>query len=115
MFEIGRLCVKLAGRDAGKKCVVVDEIDANYVVVDGETRRRKVNVAHLEPLAQVVDIKKGADTQAVAKALGIEIKATTPKQAGPKPTKGAKAASTPKKPAKASKSAKSEEPAKASK
>jgi large subunit ribosomal protein L14e len=84
-FEIGRVCVKLAGRDAGKKCVVVDVLDKGFVLIDGETRRRKVNSLHLEPLAQVVEISKGASTEACCKALGIEPRKSKPKKAGPKP------------------------------
>ena len=47
MIEIGRLCVKIAGRDAGKKCVVVDVVNDNTVLIDGETRRRNCNIKHL--------------------------------------------------------------------
>jgi len=72
IFEIGRLCVKLAGRDAGKTCVIVDVIDDNYVLIDGETRRRKCNVAHLEPLKKTVEIAKGATTPEVAAVLEKE-------------------------------------------
>lgn len=97
LYSVGRVCVKLAGRDAGKKCVVVEEIDTNFVLVDGETRRRKVNVRHLEPLEQTVDIKSGADTNAVAKAMGIEIKAKKSKKAAERPRKQRKVkAKTPK-------------------
>jgi len=82
-MEIGRICVKIAGRDAGKRCVIVDTVNDNQVLIDGETRRRKCNLKHLEPLAQTVEIKKGADHEAVKKALkalGIEIKDTKPKK-----------------------------------
>ena len=41
MIEVGRLCVKIAGRDAGKKCVITELIDEKLVMIDGETRRRK--------------------------------------------------------------------------
>jgi len=68
MIEIGRICLKIAGRDAGKKCVVVDILDSNFVLVDGETRRRKCNIAHLEPLDQTLDIKKGDDHAKVVAA-----------------------------------------------
>jgi len=68
MIEIGRLCVKLAGRDAGKTCVVVDIVDNNTVLIDGQTRRRKCNLLHLEPLKQTVKINKGASHDDVAKA-----------------------------------------------
>jgi large subunit ribosomal protein L14e len=69
VIEVGRLCVKLAGRDAGKECLIVDVIDANYVMIDGNTRRRKCNIDHLELLPKVAKIKKGAASADVAKAL----------------------------------------------
>lgn len=90
MFEIGRVCVKLAGRDAGKKCVIVDTIDDSYVMIDGMTRRRKCNVKHLEPLAEVMKIRKGASHEAVVeefKSLGAEIKETKKKERKEKPKK----------------------------
>ena len=76
MIEIGRLCVKIAGRDAGKKCVIVDVLDGSFVLIDGETRRRKCNALHLEPLDQVLKLDKGASHEAVAKAfkeLGVTL------------------------------------------
>lgn len=76
IFEPGRLCVKLAGRDAGRKCVVVEVTDATYVVVDGLTRRKKVNIKHLEPLPETIDIKSAASHEDVVAAfskLGVEI------------------------------------------
>jgi large subunit ribosomal protein L14e len=86
MIEIGRLCVKIAGRDAGLKCVVVDIIDDNFVLIDGETRRRKCNILHIEPLDKVLDIKKGASHEQVAKAFeaagyGVFAPKTKPKKA----------------------------------
>ena len=78
MIDVGRLCIKIAGRDAGKKCVVIDSVNANTVLIDGETRRRKCSTAHIEPLKETVDIKKGASHEEVAKLfkekLGIELK-----------------------------------------
>lgn len=65
MIEVGRLCVKTAGRDAMRHCVVVEIIDEKYVLVDGNTRRKKVNKSHLEPLNQVLKVKKGASTKEV--------------------------------------------------
>ena len=72
MFEIGRLCLKIAGRDAGLKCIVVDKIDDNYVLIDGQTRRRKCNVKHLEPLDKVLKVKKGLSHEDVLKELKKE-------------------------------------------
>ena len=92
LYDIGTVCVKLAGRDAGKTCVVVDIIDDNHVLIDGETRRRKCNASHLEPLKKTINVAKGADTKAIAdafkKELNIEIRTETkPKQAAPRPKK----------------------------
>ena len=88
IFEVGRLCVKLAGRDAGKKCVVVDLIDSNYVVVDGMTRRKKVNIKHLEPLDKILEIKSGAshnDVKKVFDSIGLTVFETKPKEAKERP------------------------------
>ncbi len=90
MFEIGRLCVKLAGRDAGKKCVVVEILEKHLVLIDGETRRRKCNINHLEPLEQKLELKKGATHQDVAKTfekLGLTARNTKPKKAEPRKKK----------------------------
>ncbi len=88
MIEVGRLCLKTAGRDAGGKCVVVDILDGNFVLIDGETRRRKCNILHLEPLGEVLKIKKGASHEDVAEALkekGIEVRSTKPKEKTERP------------------------------
>ena len=90
MFEVGRVCVKLAGRDAGKHCVVVEELDKGFVLVDGQTRRRKVSTAHLIPLEKTLGVSKGADHAAVEAAfqeLNIAVKTTTPKKVGDRPRK----------------------------
>ena len=93
MFDIGRVCVKIAGRDAGQKCVIVEVLDDKYVVVDGMTRRRKCNKIHLEPLNQKFDLSKNASHDDVAKAfkqLGLEVRTTKPKQKTEKPKPAAR-------------------------
>lgn len=90
MFDVGRVCVKFAGRDAGKQCVVVDTLEAPFVMVDGETRRRKVNTSHLIPLEKTLDIAKGADHATVAKAfetMGLKVLETKPKKPASRPAK----------------------------
>ena len=90
MIEIGRLCVKLAGRDAGLKCAVVDILDDKFVLIDGETRRRKCNILHIEPLKDVLKIKKKASHEEVKKEfekLGLKIWETKPKQKTERPRK----------------------------
>ena len=90
IFEIGRLCVKIAGRDTGLKCVVIDKVDDKYVLVDGETRRKTCNINHLEPLAETVSLSKNASHEEVEKVLaekGITKRKTKPKKAAAKPGK----------------------------
>ena len=93
MYEVGRLCVKLAGRDAGKKCVIVDILKDNYVMIDGSTRRRKCNTAHLEPLDKIIKIKKKATSAEVSKEfkkLKLPINITKPKKTTTKPKREGK-------------------------
>lgn len=73
-IEVGRVCVKLRGREAGKKCVIVDVIDKNFVLITGPksvtgVKRRRVNINHLEPLAEKVEIKRGASDEEIAEAI----------------------------------------------
>ena len=69
MLEIGRVCMKIAGRDAGKYCVIVDILDEKTILIDGQTRRRKCNLVHIEPVDNVVKIAKNADHNAVVNIL----------------------------------------------
>ncbi len=81
MIEIGRLCVKTAGRDAGKEALIVDVVDKNFVLIDGNTRRRKINIDHLELLPKKADLKKGAsheDVQKALKSLGVDAEKKSP-------------------------------------
>jgi len=70
VYDIGRLCVKTMGREAGYYCVIVDIIDKNYLLVDGlKIRRRRVNYNHIEVVAETIDIKKGAKHEDVEAAI----------------------------------------------
>ncbi len=73
-IEVGRICVKLAGREAGKKCVIVDIIDKSFVLITGPksvtgVKRRRANVNHIEPLQDKIQIKRGASDEEVLEAL----------------------------------------------
>jgi large subunit ribosomal protein L14e len=73
-IEVGRICVKISGREAGKKCVIVDVVDKNFVLVTGPqkvsgVKRRRVNVNHIEPTQAKIDIKRGATDEEVTEAL----------------------------------------------
>ena len=72
--EVGRICVKLSGREAGRKCVVVDLSDKSFVLITGPkevtgVKRRRANVNHIEPLQDTIDIKRGASDEEVTEAL----------------------------------------------
>jgi large subunit ribosomal protein L14e len=97
LYGVGRVCVKLAGRDAGKRCVIVDVKDVHTVMIDGETRRRFCNVKHLEPLAEKLDIAKGAshaDVATALKQLGVEARESKPKKTAARPKRIRKAKET---------------------
>lgn len=77
VFDVGRICVKVAGREAGRKCVIVDIVDDKFVVVTGPkhltgVKRRRANVKHLEPLSKKIMINKGASDEEVIQALEKE-------------------------------------------
>lgn len=72
--EVGRICVKVAGREAGRRCVIVDIIDENFVLITGPkqltgVKRRRANIKHLEPTDKVIKIPKGASDDVVLKAI----------------------------------------------
>lgn len=69
MMEVGRVCVKIAGRESLKKCVIVKVLDNKFVMIDGQVKRRRCNISHLEPLQEKLDIKEDASTEEVKKAL----------------------------------------------
>ncbi len=68
-IEVGRVCIKTLGREAGKTCVIVDILDKNFVVIDGNVKRRRCNIKHIEPTDKKVEIEKGAPTEEVKLAL----------------------------------------------
>lgn len=74
VIEVGRVCKKLQGREAGRFCVVIGLVDEGYVDITGpkditDIRRRKCNILHLEPTPHVIEIKKDASDADVGAAL----------------------------------------------
>jgi large subunit ribosomal protein L14e len=62
-MEIGQVCVKTVGREKGRYCVVVKNVDKNFVIVSGPkaltgVKRRRANVIHLQPLQYRLEIKE---------------------------------------------------------
>ena len=88
LMEIGRLCLKIAGRDANRRCVIIEVIDERTVLIDGQTRRRRCNIAHLEPLDQVLELPKGAShaqVRAAFEKLGLAVLDSKPRPATERP------------------------------
>ena len=72
--EVGRLCVKMSGRESGMRCVVVDVVDKSFVLITGPkkvtgVRRRRANIMHVEPSQESISIKRGASDEEVEEAL----------------------------------------------
>jgi large subunit ribosomal protein L14e len=57
MIEPGRVCIKKCGRDAGRKCVVINVLDERFVEIFSPIRKRvrKCNIQHLIPTDKKVD------------------------------------------------------------
>ncbi|MEM0233521.1 MAG: 50S ribosomal protein L14e, partial [Candidatus Nezhaarchaeales archaeon] len=57
-----------------RKCVIVDIIDENFVLVTGPkdvtgVKRKRSNIKHLIPTPEKIDIRKGASDEEVKDAL----------------------------------------------
>lgn len=63
LVEVGRVCVKKFGRDAGDKAVVTKVIDKNFVEIMSHSRpkARRCNIKHLEFLSEKIDAKNSAE------------------------------------------------------
>jgi len=75
-IEVGRICIKTRGREAGKRCVIVDLIDKNFVLITGPksltgVKRRRANIRHLSPTEEKINIRRGASDEEVLQALGV--------------------------------------------
>ncbi|MEW6222281.1 MAG: 50S ribosomal protein L14e [Candidatus Hadarchaeota archaeon] len=69
-MDVGRVCVKVAGKDAGKKCAIVEVLDKNFVIVSGlGMKRKRCNITHLEPTELKLEISSGASDEEVKRAL----------------------------------------------
>jgi large subunit ribosomal protein L14e len=73
-IEVGRICVKQAGREQGQKCVVIDVMDKSFILITGPKKltgikRRRVNLNHVSPLEDKIEVKRGASDEEVTQAL----------------------------------------------
>jgi len=73
VLDIGRVCLKISGREAGKYCCVLKNIDKSFVLITGPklltgVKRRRCNIEHLEPTEYKLDIKEEATDEEVIAA-----------------------------------------------
>ena len=73
-LDVGRICIKKTGRERGKKCLIVDLVDENFVIISGPqsitgVRRRRSNVNHVQVTDEIVNFKKGASDEDIVKAV----------------------------------------------
>jgi large subunit ribosomal protein L14e len=85
-IEVGRICVKIAGRETGHKCVIVDVVDKNFILITGPKeisgiKRRRVNINHVEPTNDKIDLGRDSSDKDVVKALETAGKTETMKEA----------------------------------
>ena len=74
--EVGRICVKVAGRETGKKCVIVDVMDKSFILITGPkpvtgVKRKRANMNHVMPLQDKLDIRRGASDEEVTSTLTV--------------------------------------------
>jgi len=72
-LEVGRIVLKVAGREAGRYAVILRKIDDNFVLITGPrpltgVKRRRCNVEHLEPTEHHIEVKQDATDLQVFKA-----------------------------------------------
>jgi len=66
MIEPGRIVLKIAGREAGKYAVIIENVNDNFVLITGPksitgVKRRKCNIDHIEPTEHKFEIDSKAD------------------------------------------------------
>ena len=66
---LGRICYKIAGREGSKLAIITDVLGNNFVEIDGQVKRRRCNLSHLELTSSQLPIKKGISTEEVRELL----------------------------------------------
>jgi len=69
-MELGQVCIKTRGREAGRMVVVLSKPKAGKVLVDGpKVKRKECNMLHLFPLSEQVKVREEESHEGVVKAL----------------------------------------------
>ncbi len=79
LIEVGRVCIKKFGRDAGSRAVITKVIDKNFVniITADRQKERRCNVKHLEFLGEKID---PSDRAQLEKALETKLKENEKKE-----------------------------------
>lgn len=64
VMDVGRVCYKTLGRNAGEKIVIVGSAKGNDVIVKGEGKLlQKCNIRHLFPTKETVKVKEVSEKE----------------------------------------------------
>jgi large subunit ribosomal protein L14e len=109
LIEKGRICLKTAGREAGKYCVVLEQPREGFVTIAGPkavtgVKRRKCSIFHIEPTEHMLEtggatdmeLESGWKGSGLIEKLGIKVpekkKAAKQQKERPRDSRIAKAA-----------------------
>lgn len=72
-MEVGMVCMKVSGREGGNICTIVKKVDKSFVEITGPrlvtgVKRRRCNIAHLEPVGMFMEIGEGANDEDIIEA-----------------------------------------------
>ena len=71
-LEVGRICVKTRGRNAGKKAVIL-EMQKSFAVIEAPNiKRKRCNISHLIPLEEKLDVSKSTSHEEIVKLMKKE-------------------------------------------
>lgn len=73
-LEVGRVCMKIVGRESGAYCVVLKNVNKSFALVTGPkiltgVKRRNANVLHLEPTQYKIEVSEDASDDQVVTAM----------------------------------------------
>ena len=71
--DVGTVGIKIVGREGGMICTVVKKLDKSFVMITGPrlvsgVKRRKCNIAHIEPTNYKLDITEDATDEQIIEA-----------------------------------------------
>ncbi len=71
IMEVGRVCIKTTGKNAGKKVVVLKlDNKKNKALVEGiNVKRKKCNIRHLFPTKEKINVTENSSREEIIKAI----------------------------------------------